>query len=85
MSKRENDQREGRAKRKKGAQIGYQVAAGMFKEAFEEIMEETVALSHYVTNCYRSYKQNAVQTDLTIKELTDNFTALSSFKEKQIK
>ena len=48
-------------------------------------MEETVALSHYVTNCYRSYKQNANQTDLHLKELTDNFTALSSFKEKQIK
>ena len=85
MSKKETDQTETKSKKKKRGQIGYQVAAGMFKEAFEEIMEETVALSHYVTNCYRSYKQNANQTDLHLKELTDNFTALSSFKEKQIK
>ena len=56
MSKKENDQSEKKTKKKKREQIGYQVATGLFKEAFEEIMEETVALSHYVTNCYRSYK-----------------------------
>ena len=42
---------------------GFAAAHGMFKDAFEEILEETVALSHYVTNSYRSYKQNSVQTD----------------------
>ncbi len=56
----------------------------MFKDAFEEILEETVALSHYVTNSYRSYKQNSVQTDHELQELTKNFTELSKFKEKQI-
>ena len=59
MSKRETDKAETKAGKKKNTQIGYQVSAGIFREAFEEIMEETVALSHYVTNCYRSYKQNS--------------------------
>ena len=61
------------------------MAHGIFKDAFEEIIEETVALSHYVMNGYRSYKQNAVQTDHALKELTKNFTELSAFKEKQIR
>ena len=39
--------------------VGYSPAHGIFKEAFEEILEETVTLSHYCTNSYRTYKQNA--------------------------
>lgn len=41
-----------------------------------------MALSHYVTNAYRTYKQNATQTDHKLKELTRNFMELASFKEK---
>ena len=48
-------------------------------------MEETVALSHYVTNRFRSYKQNSTQTDHRLKELRENFSTLAAFKEKQIK
>ena len=44
------------AKRSKMPVGGWGVAQGIFKDAFEEIMEETIALSHYVTNGYRTYK-----------------------------
>jgi len=67
------------------AKYSYAVAQGIFREAFEEILEETVALSHYVTNAYRTYKQNATQTDHKLKELTRNFSEITQFKEKQIK
>ena len=85
MSKKESDKAGKKAKKLQKNTTGYSCAQGIFREAFEEIMEETVNLSHYVTNCYRSYKQNANQTDLRLKELTDNFTQLAAFKEKQIK
>lgn len=64
----------------KGSQWG--VASGLFKDAFEEIIVEIVALSHYCTNSYRVYKQNATQTDHKIKELTRNYSELAQFKEK---
>ena len=32
------------------------IANGLFKEAFEEIIEEVVSLSHYCTNSYRAYR-----------------------------
>lgn len=67
----------------KGSQWG--VASGLFKDAFEEIIVEIVALSHYCTNSYRVYKQNATQTDHKIKELTRNYSELAQFKEKQIR
>ena len=35
-------------------------------------MEETVALSHYVTNSYRTYKQSSTSTDFKLKELKKN-------------
>jgi len=57
----------------------------VFKDAFEEILEEVVALSHYVTRSYRSYKQNSTQTDHALKELTRNYQEICLFKEKQIK
>lgn len=56
---------------------GWGVANGIFKGAFEEIIEETVTLSHYCMNSYRTYKQNAVQTDHALNELTKNFTELA--------
>ena len=59
----------------KGSQWG--VANGLFKDAFEEIIVEIVALSHYCTNSYRVYKQNATQTDHKIKELTRNYSELA--------
>lgn len=52
----------------------WSICNGLFKEAFEEIVEEAVSLSHYVTNCYRMYKQTATMTDHKIQELTKNFT-----------
>ena len=64
---------------------GWGVAQGTFKDAFEEIMEETVALSHYVTNSYRTYKQSSTSTDFKLKELKKNFSELAAFKENQIK
>ena len=73
------------AKRSKMPVGGWGVAQGIFKDAFEEIMEETVALSHYVTNGYRTYKQSSTSTDFKLKELKKNFSELAAFKENQIK
>ena len=56
---------------------GWGFANGIFKEAFEEIVTELVSLSHYCTNSYRSYKQNATMTDHKLDELKRNFTDLS--------
>ena len=78
---------EGGEERKTAVQVaqGNGIANGIFKEAFEEIVEEVGSLSHYVTNSFRIYKQNATQTDHQLSELRNNFSELAAFKEKQIK
>jgi hypothetical protein len=63
----------------------YGLADGIFKESFEDIIEEVVELSKFVNQSFVEYKQNCAQTELKIKEIAISFQDLASFKEKQIK
>lgn len=52
------------------------LADGIFKESFEDIIEEIVELSKFVNNTYNEYKQNTAQTDLKLKEIALSFQDL---------
>ena len=63
----------------------YGLADSIFKESFEDIIEEIVELSKFVNHTYTEYKQKTAQTELKLKEIALTFQELATFKEKQIK